>query len=164
MFATIRRFGGFVGAIALWTALQATGVQAQALPAPGLVSNYQGAQLDGLQCVGAARNLASVLLKRTVPPLGTSGVAADLWTVNLPGWSKIANDGKKLPPARGCLIVWARSLPGSGNAGHVAYCAGTVDPASRKVRVVDGNYQLDQKGRIHDVTINNYVLGWIVPS
>jgi hypothetical protein len=145
----------------------ATGTANAQLPATGPTATYGGAQLDGLQCVPAARGMAVTLLRRTLPNLGNNGGAALLWTVNLPGWAKISNDGRKLPPARGSLIIWSGNLPGSGGAGHVAYCIGTVDPVRRIVRVVDSNWYRypngTPRGYIHDVPMD-YVLGWIVPN
>lgn len=149
-----------VGVVASLTAPEA---RAQ-LPPTGPVSSYQGAPVSG-QCVPAGRSLANVVLKRDLPQLGTTNNgAARFWEISLPGWSKITNDGKKLPPARACMIVWSSSLPKSGGAGHIAHCIGTVDPNTRTVRVVDSNWVEVNKGAVHDVKIDGYVLGWIVPN
>jgi hypothetical protein len=131
------------------------------LPRTGYVSRYAGVMLDDKQCVPAARELGRRLLRRELPYLGADGVAADLWTRELPGWNRIANDGRKLPPAGGALMIWGRGLNGTG---HVAFVIGTVNPQTRTVRVVDSNWSLDQRGQIHDVRVAGNVLGWIVPA
>lgn len=138
------------------------------LPPSGYFSSWGGVTLDGRQCVPTARDFAAGSLRRTLPNLGQNGRASDLWNMNLPGWQKIANDGKKLPPARGCLVIWSSQLPGSGGAGHVAFCLGTVDPRTRMCRFVDSNWfrypNGTERGAVHDVSINAHVLGWIVPN
>ena len=142
--------------------------RAQGLPATGQVNTYRGVNIDTGQCVPAGRNLAKSLLHRDLPFLGASGVAAEFWDLaragKLPGFAPIANDGKKLPPASGCMIIWSRSYPNSGGAGHIAFNIGTVNPSTRTVRVADCNGLGDHKGRIHDVSLNGYVLGWLVPN
>lgn len=118
------------------------------LPPTGYTSTYAGVQLDGKQCVPAARDLSIQLLRRTLPFLGANGEAADLWVVNSPGFAKVANRGNNFPPARASLI--------SGDAGWPARATSPsssawVDPQRRIVRVVDGNWFLNQRGAIHDV-------------
>jgi hypothetical protein len=76
-------------------------------------------------------------LRRDLPYLGENGVAAQLWEIRLDGWNKIATDGRKLPPARGSLMIWGRQLDGTG---HVAFVLGTVNSRMPTVRVVDSNW------------------------
>lgn len=133
--------------------------QVNPLPPVGMYPTYGGAQLDGTWCVGGARNLASVLLRRNLPAVN---VAADLWKP-IPGFGQIANDGKKLC-GYGAMIIYSKEL---GNTGHVCMCLGTVNPATRTVRVVDSNWHdpYDWKGRVHDISLNDKrILGWQVPN
>src|SRR4028118_480245 len=71
------------------------------LPPTGMYPTYSGAQLDGTWCVGGARNLATTLLRRTLPSVN---VAADLWKP-IPGFVQISNDGRKLC-GYGAMIIY----------------------------------------------------------
>ncbi len=131
------------------------------LPPTGFVTQYAGVTLYG-QCVPEARELGVKILNRTLPYLGTNGVAADLWVVPTPGFAKrprIQNGLVAIPP-KNAFIVWSKSL---GGTGHVAMVVGTVDGPKRIVRVVDTNWGLDQRGQIHDVNLNDSkILGYLV--
>src|SRR5690349_10942958 len=57
----------FIATTALAVGLALPRQAAAQLPATGYVSTYAGVQLDGKQCVPAARDLSVTLLKRTLP-------------------------------------------------------------------------------------------------
>ena len=134
--------------------------QAQ-LPATGRVDTYAGVKLSG-QCVPNARALGQKIVNRTLPYLGTNGVAADLWSVTTPGFAKrdrVRNGQVQMPPVN-AFIVWSTQL---GGTGHVAMVVGSVDGTKKIVRVVDTNWNSDGFGRIHDVSVtDSRILGYLV--
>lgn len=131
------------------------------LPATGRVNSYAGVSLSG-QCVPNARALGQKVVNRTLPYLGTSGVAADLWTVSTPGFAKrdrVRNGQVQMPPANS-FIIWSRQL---GGTGHVAMVIGSVNGTTKTVRVVDTNWGNDGKGQIHDISVkDDRILGYLV--
>ena len=134
--------------------------QAQ-LPATGSVNTYAGVALSG-QCVPNARALGTKIVYRTLPYLGQTGVAADLWVVNTPGFAKRdrVRDGLVHMPPVNSFVIWSRQL---GGTGHVAMVIGSVDGTTRTVRVVDTNWGSDGKGQIHDISVNDTrILGYLV--
>ncbi|MCY2963964.1 MAG: hypothetical protein NT069_10020 [Planctomycetota bacterium] len=132
-----------------------------ALPATGYVTNYSGVPLSG-QCVPSARSLAAKLVTANIPALGANGVAADLWNVATPDFSKVPrllNGQVRIPPEKS-FIIWSRAV---GGTGHVAMVVGVVDGPRRIVRVVDTNWGLDGRGQIHDVNLDNAnILGYLI--
>lgn len=131
------------------------------LPATGRVDTYAGVALSG-QCVPNARALGLRIVNRTLPYLGQTGVAADLWVVNTPGFAKrdrVRNGQVQMPPVNS-FVIWSRQL---GGTGHVAMVVGSVDGTTRTVRVVDTNWNSDGKGLIHDISVNDTrILGYLV--
>ena len=114
------------------------------LPATGRVDNYAGVVLSG-QCVPNARALGLRIVNRTLPLLGQTGVAADLWVVNTPGFAKrdrVRNGQVQMPPVYS-FVIWSRQL---GGTGHVAMVVGSVDGTTRTVRVVDTNWNSMARG------------------
>src|SRR5437762_1717664 len=110
----------------------APAIHAQTLPPTGYVNSYAGVSLYG-QCVPNARALEFRLTSRTLPYLGPTGVAADLWVVATPGFVKVPNGPGVVPP-RYAVIVWSRRL---GGTGHCAVYLGMPRPGV--ARVVDTN-------------------------
>ena len=131
------------------------------LPSTGYVSSFGGVSLSG-QCVPNARKLGDVFVRKTLPYLGSNGVAADLWN-NYGGFqriNRISNGNVKMPP-KFAFIIWSKSL---GGTGHVAMVVGSVDGTKKIVRVVDTNWDNRGSGMIHDVNLNDSrILGYLVP-
>jgi hypothetical protein len=134
---------------------RASGAFAQADPT--FYSSVAGVQLDGVQCVPAARGLAAVALGKSIPYLGANGYAAQLWTMNLPGWQKDPNDGRSLPTWY-CLLVFNGNV--ANGAGHVGLVVGVKDPAHRIVWLLDANW-FTGRGALHSVALDNRVYGWL---
>lgn len=89
--------------------------------------------------------------------------AADYAEKGIAGMSFIPNnpnDPNQVPP-RGAVVCFSRSLPGSGNMGHIDICWSSQAGSSTWV-----GYDQNWGGRTaHLVTHNfQYVTGWFVPS
>lgn len=78
------------------------------------------------------------------------------------GWQVIPNDHNnpnQVPP-RGAVIVWARTLPGSGDGGHIAVCWSAAPGAATFI-----SFDQNWGGKAAKLVTHNwsYVLGWLVP-
>ncbi|WP_309708280.1 CHAP domain-containing protein [Armatimonas sp.] len=122
---------------------------------------YNGVKVYG-QCLVFVQRYCPPVLGITVPTVG--GRHADepgahwIWDdpeLQPTNTDRIANDGSNQPIGQD-IIVWSTAL--GGGFGHVAI----VDIASSRndVWIVDSNWNGDEKGQRHKVTINDKVLGW----
>ncbi|MDP3685787.1 MAG: CHAP domain-containing protein, partial [bacterium] len=132
------------------------------IPSPGYVSDWLGLRWDGQnkneQCGWATRQFAQWYLGHTLPSVHPAGVGK-YWRVETPGYRKVANTGRSLPPA-GALLHWDRPV-GNGN-GHIAVVL-WPNPKNGWVRVIDCNWGNDRRGQVHDVSLRDQrILGWLV--
>jgi hypothetical protein len=124
---------------------------------PTFFSKAYGVQLDGVQCVPAARGLAQVFLGKSFPFLGANGYAAQLWTINLSNWRKVPNDGRNLPTWF-CLAVFNGKV--ANGLGHVGLVVGVKDRARRIIWLLDANW-FAGRGALHSVPLDDRVSGWL---
>lgn len=128
------------------------------------VSELLGLRWNGTaaheQCGWAAQQFACWYLGHALPSTSRIGNgAAEYWKEETPGFRKVANNGKQLPPL-GALLVWDRRA-GKGY-GHIAVVL-AVEPPNPWIRVADCNWNHDQRGNIHDVHLtDSRIVGWLV--
>lgn len=133
------------------------------IPDRGRVSEWLGLRWDGenerQQCGWAANQFARWYLGHGLPSVRPRGVEA-LWGMETPGYRKVRNNGRVLPP-RGALLLWDRRA-GKGN-GHIAVVL-WPNEENGWVRVIDCNWKNDRRGLVHDVHLatDRRIVGWLV--
>lgn len=120
--------------------------------------SYNGKAEDVGQCVQAVALYVRDVLQ--LPVMRRN--AADWWYLfNLPGsFDRIANTANATPQV-GDIIVWDKTLPGSGGYGHVAICW-EPRPGTGTFVSADSNWG----GKTLKLVTHNYsyVIGWLRPK
>lgn len=116
-----------------------------------------GGKEDDEQCGWAARQFAEWYLGHALPSSGPEGVKR-WWSMETPGYRKIKNNGRAIPPV-GALLLWNGRVR---EPGHVAVVL-AANPQNRWVRVIDCNSRSDRRGYIREVSLHEpHMLGWLV--
>jgi len=130
-------------------------------PREGRVPEHFGLRWDGKeeneQCGWAVDQFARWYLGRSIPSTWPAGVKK-LWEMETPGFRKVPNGQRSLPPP-GALLLW------NGRAkepGHIAVVL-AANQRNRWVRVIDCNSRRDRRGYIREISLNDrQILGWLV--
>jgi hypothetical protein len=130
-------------------------------PKAARVSEYFGLRWDGKeeleQCGWAAGQFAQWYLGYCLPSTWPAG-AKRLWGMETPGFQKVPNARRFLPPP-GALLLWNGR---ANEPGHIAVVL-AANPRNRWVRIIDCNSRNDRRGYIREVSlIDRKVLGWLV--
>jgi len=130
---------------------------------PGKEYIYNGVSFYG-QCVWAARQYYNQIYDIFVPYISVGNLGAyHLWDIVQPSsvdWIRIPNTGSNTPNMDDMIIMkpW-----GANPYGHVCVMVRMVDASRRIAEVVDSNWNYDEAGGKHNITLDDRVYGWYRP-